>query len=354
MEHLLYFTAAFAATCAAVGIFRKWAARRQILDIPNERSSHKKPVPRGGGLPLVAVCLSIYTIYTVYTTENFQPGYLAGALLIALISWLDDLFSVSYGWRFSAHAAAALLAVGGVGYFEKISLPLVSEPQNLGAAAGILLTCGSIVWLTNAYNFMDGIDGIAGIQAASAGVGWLFVGHIGRSDANELYGGVLAFSAIGFLIYNWQPAKVFMGDVGSAFLGYTFAVLPLLWLRENAAGGGGAEQQAIFCGAVLVWLFLVDTIITLTRRIFKGEKIWRAHRTHIYQQLTTNGWSHQSVAALYGVVSFANALLLAGALWSGKKVFYVLLYVFLIAEAVGLTIAANLSAKRKTPRFKIR
>jgi len=352
VRHFFYFFAAFAATFAAVGIFRRWATGRKILDVPNDRSSHRKPTPRGGGLPIVLVSLSIYAVYTLYAAKDFQAGYFFGALIIAFVSWLDDLYSVSFKWRFLLHAAAALTAVGGVGYFEEISLPFFFGHFDLGAAAGILLTAGWIVWLTNAYNFMDGIDGIAAIQSVAAGFGWFLLGRQMQAETVEFFGGALAFSSLGFLIHNWQPAKIFMGDVGSAFLGYSFAVMPLLLLamsarQENASSGGGNSGRALFFGVVLVWLFLFDTIITLARRLVKGEKIWEAHRTHLYQQLATGGCSHRAIAAFYGAAACLNAILLALATVSATAArpsangIYGILCFFLAFEAIALTVFAK-------------
>lgn len=156
-----------------------------------------------------------------------------------------------------------------------------------------------VVWLTNAYNFMDGIDGIAGLQAVVAGVGWLAAGIVLQQETIWFYGGILAFSGFGFLIQNWQPAKIFMGDVGSAFLGYTFAVLPVLAVGRSEKTFG----QLFITAAALLWLFIFDTVFTFCRRALDAEKVWKPHRTHIYQRLVARGFSHRRVAAVYAALT---------------------------------------------------
>ena len=158
-------------------------------------------------------------------------SYISGAILIAIISWLDDLYSIPVGVRFLFHSLAALLVIFGNDPSGNIYIPVLGIIE-IGKF-GYLLWYLWIVWLINAYNFMDGIDGIAGLQAVSAGIGWAFVGYLQGSIEIEIYGAVIAASCAGFLIFNWQPAKIFMGDVGSAFLGYTFAVFPIFFQEQG-------------------------------------------------------------------------------------------------------------------------
>ena len=290
----------FAATYLGVRRYRFWSLRKNLLDIPNERSSHTAPTPRGGGLIIVIASLTAYVVCSKITGRNFSGSYLAGAFLIALISWLDDLLTISFVWRFLIHSAAAILVVSTLGYFTEIELPFLGT-FNL-KIYGAILTFIWIVWLTNAYNFMDGIDGLAGMQAVTAGIGWIIVGKIAGFQTAALLGGILAFSSLAFLIENWSPAKIFMGDVGSAFLGFSFAVLPLL-ARNEGAGGAFTASRLPLIAAALIWLFLFDTILTFLRRLLKREKVWQAHREHIYQKLVVFGYTHRFVSILYGAVS---------------------------------------------------
>ena len=297
MFETIIFTLVFIISYSGVWILRRWSLKRGLIDIPNERSSHTKPTPSGGGLVIVLVCLIFYTLYTRLVSDNFSWGYLAGAFLIAFVSWLDDIFEISFIWRFLIHSAAALLIIFSTGFFKDVYLPFFHQTEF--GKFGAVLTFLWIVWLTNAYNFMDGIDGIAGMQAITAGIGWLIIGKILGFSVVAFYGGVIAFSSLGFLIHNWQPAKIFMGDVGSAFLGYTFAVLPLL--AKNKITDNFPLLLIISVG--LVFLFVLDTTLTFFRRVLKKEKFWEAHRSHIYQQLVINGFSHRSVTLFYSFIS---------------------------------------------------
>ena len=293
--NLLSFGAVFFLTYFGVELFRRWSLKRELLDIPNQRSSHSRPTPRGGGSIIFAVSLSCLIIYSLMTGNNIYWSYIIGSTLIAGISWIDDLKTISPFLRILVHIAAAGLIIWSFGGLTQIFVPFYGT-INLGIW-GDLVAFIWIVWLVNAYNFMDGIDGIAGSQAFVAGLGWCFLGFIEGMNLVGFYGGVLAFSAAGFLILNWQPAKIFMGDVGSAFFGYTFAVLPLIVFRDTQS----AElQPKIFWFAILfVWFFFFDALFTLVRRILNGEKIWQAHRRHIYQNLVEEGLSHSFVSLLY-------------------------------------------------------
>lgn len=297
---LFIFTGVFFLSYTGVKLFRRWSLRRKLFDVPNARSSHTTPTARGGGLIIVLICLLVYAFYTSFVTGNFQKGYFCGAILIALISWLDDLYSISFVWRFVVHTFSAALIIVTLGYFQKFNIPFYSE-IDIGRA-GAVITFLWIVWLTNAYNFMDGIDGIAGMQAVTAGIGWLLIGKMLGFQSTGFYGGIIAFSSLGFLIQNWQPAKIFMGDVGSAFLGYSFAVLPLLAINEigqTSENGGFMFLIAL----LLIWLFVFDTVFTFIRRILDGERVWEAHRRHIYQRFVIAGFSHQIVTGVYGLIS---------------------------------------------------
>jgi UDP-N-acetylmuramyl pentapeptide phosphotransferase/UDP-N-acetylglucosamine-1-phosphate transferase len=336
MKELAAYISALILTFVGVEIFRRWSLRRNILDIPNERSSHKTPTPRGGGLIMVVVCMVFYGVYAAFAGGNFSYGYFFGAVLIAAVSWYDDLKSLPWAFRFLIHSTAALLAIYSEGFWRQIYFPVAGE-MYLGWF-GAALTFFWIVWLTNAYNFMDGIDGIAGMQALTAGAGWLIGGSIFGLETAGFYGGVIACSAFGFLLHNWQPAKIFMGDVGSAFLGYTFAVMPLLASKEADSGG---NLLPVF-GVVCVWLFVFDTLYTFFRRLLKGEKVWMAHRSHIYQRLVIGGLSHSRVTLVYGILS---AFILAALIfWVGsvEQAEY-----FLLALTLGVCPVLIFTSKKK-------
>ncbi len=327
---------------AGVEIFRRWSLRRKIFDIPNQRSSHTTPTPRGGGLPIVVISLTIYTIFTILVTADFEWSYLIAVLFIVLISWLDDVYSISFVWRFLIHSLAALLVIVVLGYFREIQLPYFGQIDF--GVFGPVLTFVWIVWLTNAYNFMDGIDGLAGIQAVSAGIGWMIAGDYLGFESRSFYGGVLAFSCLGFLIQNWHPARIFMGDVGSAFLGFNFAVLPFL----GKSGGESNYSLLPTIAFIFVWFFIFDTVLTFVGRVLRKEKFWQAHREHIYQRLVIRGFSHEFVTALYGIFSFILIYFLIRGLRDNDYFNFILPIVILI-ESVALLLLLFFKGQGEQP-----
>ena len=297
MTSTLAFAACLIASYFGDAAGRAFAQKREFLDIPNERSSHVEPTPRGGGIAIVVVSLVFYSLIALLTEQPFSWGYFAGAVLVAVVSLLDDIYTLSAPWRLMAHSAAAILFLTDRGSVHFFYLPGLDLSLDLNVA-GAVVTFIWIVGLINAYNFMDGIDGIAGVQAVAAAAGWMAVGWATNSSAAFYLGGALLFSSIGFLIHNWQPAKIFMGDVGSAFLGFSFAAMPLL-----ANTGNPTDDLLPAAATFFVWLFVFDTNVTLIWRAFRREKVWRAHREHIYQRLVQSGMSHAAVSSLYGLAA---------------------------------------------------
>ena len=280
--------------------------RIAIIDIPNERSSHSRPTPRGGGVGLVAMTIfGLVCSQLIWQLTSWQGllFYLGGAALIAVVSWFDDVRSLSAKIRFLAHFIAAGIVIAKWGYWENFSLPMLGT-LHLGPL-GLLLTLLWVVGLTNAYNFMDGIDGIAGGQALVAGIGWAIIGWMIGDKFMFAIGGLLAASTLGFLFYNWSPAKIFMGDVGSTFLGFSFAAVPLMASTSASITRGFIP----LVGLLLIWPFVVDTGFTLLRRLSKGENLFQAHRTHIYQRLAIAGYSHQIVSLLYIGLAIIGSIL---------------------------------------------
>lgn len=292
MTMIIAFAASFIGSYFGTEAFRRWSAGRGVLDVPNERSSHDTPTPRGGGLIIAAVCLTSYVALCLADGLRFSWGYFAGALLVAGISWLDDLRSVAFALRFAVHVLAAILLILDLG-----PLNWVTDSSPFWAYVGYVITVLWVVWLINAYNFMDGIDGIAGLQAVVAGAAWAILSAVNNSGPVSIYGGVVACASLGFLVHNWQPAKIFMGDVGSAFLGFTFASLPLL----SASDAQNNSTTVSIAGIVFVFYFVFDTVVTFTRRLLRGERVWQAHRTHLYQRMVISGMRHSSVTLIYGI-----------------------------------------------------
>ena len=290
----------FALSCLGVAVLRRWAERREILDMPNERSSHTRPTPHVGGLAIVIITLSGWLAYN-WTSPDYWPilPYVIGAFVIATISWWDDLVPLPTIVRISVHGIAAGFAILSFGYWHTASVPILKE---LGLGwIGLPATFLWIVGLTNAYNFMDGVDGIAGLEAVVVGFGWFLLGWYGRQPHLSAIGMLIAGASLGFLVYNWPPASVFMGDVGSAFLGYTFAVLPLM-----AAHVPYADARLAFVGALLLLPFVFDSGFTFFRRAIRRENVFAAHRSHLYQRLVITGRSHRFVSLLYGGMSMVS------------------------------------------------
>jgi Fuc2NAc and GlcNAc transferase len=335
---LVFFIGAFAASAAGVGFFRQWSHRRKLFDVPNERSSHSTPTPRGGGLVIALVCLSFYVVIGVVTGLPFSWGYFCGALLVATVSWIDDLYSLPFWSRLLVHILAASILLWDVGFWSDISIPATSVQILLGTVVGSLVTIGWIAWLVNAYNFMDGIDGIAALQATLAGIGWAVLACFLKLESTYLLSGIVAASSAGFLLHNWQPARIFMGDVGSAFLGFTLAAIPLVARAEAQSDIPILPAVAV----LFVWFFVFDTIFTLVRRLIGRKKVWQAHREHIYQKLIIEGWRHAPVAVIYNSsAAVLIVLVLLSVRFSGIYPLLTLLSV------TGLTAAAAYVGLRK-------
>jgi UDP-N-acetylmuramyl pentapeptide phosphotransferase/UDP-N-acetylglucosamine-1-phosphate transferase len=268
--------------------------------MPNERSLHSEPVPYGGGLLIAIICIVAYLPISYFVLNTFSWGYFTGALLITLISYIDDVYRLGTPVRLAVHSVAAILVIVDLGTWHGITMLGGLQMGNWA----YVLTFIWIVWMVNAYNFMDGIDGLAGLQSVIAGVGWLSLGYLLDMPALYLFAGAIAASSLGFLIHNWPPAQIFMGDVGSAFLGFTFAVLPLL-ARHMA---DKAWDLLPIAAVLFVWFFLFDSATTRLRLLLRGANVVAAHREHLFQRLVTSGLSHRQVTIVYGIL----AVLLSG------------------------------------------
>jgi Fuc2NAc and GlcNAc transferase len=260
---------------AATWLIAKNASRLGLIDVPNDRSSHERITPRGGGLGIVAGVAAGILLLTAFGTGPNQQldTLLLGAAAIAALGAIDDFHPLRAGYRLLAHllvATAVVIALGGVG-----RLPL---PWPLDVSVGWLAMPFAVLWLvtvTNFYNFMDGIDGLAAGQAVASCIG---IAVAAWSIGAVQFALVLAASAIGFLVLNRPPARIFLGDAGSTSLGFAIAGLPLL-------APAGQRPMALFAVAVGLSLFLLDSVETLLRLARAGHRIGTAHRSHSYQLL---------------------------------------------------------------------
>lgn len=300
-------TACILLTFSGLSLFKRLLGHR-ILDMPNQRSSHNVPVPRGGGFVIAFVCLVAGSIIAAYPRSGINlydwSFFYTGAGMVAITGLIDDFRGLSSTTRFIIQSMTAILAIASLGSFSTLFLPSVG-PINLGWT-GVILAFFWIVGLTNAYNFMDGIDGIAGAQGVVAATGWVILGYMSDNSFVALVGLLLATSCFGFLLHNWNPATVFMGDVGSCFLGYSFAVLPVVAAAQ-------IDSRMALTGLLFVWPFVFDSSFTFIRRLINRENVFAAHRSHLYQRLVICGMSHSEISLLYALLAAMGVIL--GLMW---------------------------------------
>ena len=285
---------AFAVSCLLTFYLARPDAKLRIVDHPNERSLHEHPTPRTGG---VAVLFGIVIggLWFGSTLGSDREIWWTGgaAVVLALISFLDDKLDIPAILRLLVHiaTAAALISAGLV--IERLTLPTVvlDWPGWLGA----LVTGVYVVWMINLYNFMDGMDGFAGGMTA---IGFASLGILGWVQDVTLFAGlcwIIAASSLGFLVWNFPPARIFMGDAGSSTLGLLVAACSI-WADEHAVA-------PLWVSVLIFSPFIVDASVTLVRRALRGEAVWKAHRSHYYQRLAVAGWGHRrTVLWEYGLM----------------------------------------------------
>jgi len=277
---------------------RKKLIQRALFDHPNKRSSHTVPTPRGGGWALLIVLIPslILTAYKLDELAHYT-GIILGLVLLALISWLDDHKGVSAFKRLSLHILAACLG----------SLTFASDQMLFSGALPFWLDRSLMIvgwaWFINLYNFMDGIDGITGAETIALATGTCLVMTVaGINDPFvQILVSLLTGVCLGFLVLNWHPAKIFLGDVGSVPLGFLtgFALLSL------------ATKGHVISALILPLYYLADSGITLVKRAWRGEKIWQPHRQHFYQRAAQSLCRHDKVV---GWICGANLVLLAASI----------------------------------------
>ncbi|CAN5297217.1 glycosyltransferase family 4 protein [soil metagenome] len=314
---------AFAASTLLCGLVLAALRRWTVLDNPNARSSHAVPVPRGGGLGFVPVILLGWWLLSFGGAATVPPAVLIGAVAIAVVSFGDDLRGVPMGVRLAVQAAAvaAVLATVPVGPIVSDALPPLVDRL----IAGILW-----LWFVNLFNFMDGIDGLAASEAAiiATGISGLALLYPELAlPAREAV--VLSAAALAFLLFNWPPARMFMGDVGSVVLGFLLG-----WLLIETAAAGAAPAAML-----LPLYFSADATSTLLLRARRRENIAEAHRSHAYQRAVDRGQSHALTTLT--VAGLGVALILLAALSATQPV---------PALAAGVLLTGGLIAWQRRPR----
>lgn len=281
-------------TAILTGLFRKYALKHDLLDIPNSRSSHYRPTPKGGGLAIFAVFTGLSIIILPWLDIAIPVFWsaLGGGIIMAGIGHLDDRYDLSVWWRLLVHIASCFIFIVIIGGF-----PAVQTGQWFFDTGwtGYIIGPLFMAWMINLYNFMDGIDGIAGTELVTVCLGAiiLLVWHGMLSEA--LWLAVLGGCGLGFLVWNLPPAKIFLGDAGSGFIGFLVAVF-VVWTGSETGIG-------IFSWLILLGVFLVDSTWTLIRRIIRRRIFYRAHKTHAYQNAAKILGAHLPVTAGIGVVN---------------------------------------------------
>jgi len=267
-------------------VLRRYALAKSLMDIPNERSSHVVPTPRGGGVAIVvSFVLALPALYGFGLLEfNLFYGLLGSGLLVALIGFADDHGHIAARWRLLGHFVAAVWALCWMGGMAPVSM--FGMGIQLGWVGSVLAAI-YLVWMLNLYNFMDGIDGIASVQAIFVCLAGCVISLMAGNQSVLFVSLFLSSAVAGFLLWNFPPARIFMGDAGSGFLGMVLGVLSLYVAWSNSA--------LMWGWLILLSVFTVDSTVTLLRRLVRGEKIYQAHRSHAYQYASRHFASHKVV-----------------------------------------------------------
>lgn len=277
---------AFIASLLLTGLFRRYAIEKQILDVPNHRSSHLVPTPRGGGIVFVSIFIvAITVLYVVHIVDLKLLGLLVcPGMLIAALGFIDDKKSISASTRLLIHFGISILVIFCLGGMPPISV------VNGVILSGLLVNIFAVfylVWLTNLYNFMDGIDGIAAMEAIFVCIGGALLYCLTGFPDQAYLLLILAFSVGGFLYWNFPPARLFMGDAGSGFLGVVFGVLSVY--------AGNVKSEFFWSWLILLGVFIVDATLTLLIRAIDGYSLSEAHCNHAYQHASRYLNSHRII-----------------------------------------------------------
>ncbi len=335
MKYLSLFGVVLLFSYLLTGGLRKFALKRNIIDIPNVRSSHVIPTPRGGGLAIVITFCAAILFFALEGTLDWKvvKAILVGGGLIAFIGFLDDCFSISPLIRLLVQIISSLIALY---YLDLLSFTYWGVGNEKMAIVIIPLLLFTLIWSTNLYNFMDGIDGIASVEAITISCSAGVIIWLNNGDHGFVFLLLSLTSAtIGFLIWNWPPAKIFLGDSGSGFLGFIFCVLAIVTSLQN----GINMWSWLILGAV----FLADATVTLLRRLFRGEKIYEAHRSHVYQALSSKFNSHKRVVLRIMAVNILWLLPLA----LGAEIYPQWTFFFLLVSYLPLLIISFRFVPRK-------
>lgn len=294
---------------ALTAVLRRYAMSRSVLDVPNDRSSHTSPTPRGGGVSIVVTfLLSLLGMWLAGLIDNrFFAAATGAGLLIAVIGFMDDHGHIAARWRLLGHFGAALWVLGWIGGLAPVEV--FGLRFDLGWV-GHFFALFYLVWMLNLYNFMDGIDGLASVEAISV-CGSVCVLYWASGQPGLVWAPfLLSMAVLGFLLWNFPPAKIFMGDAGSGFLGVILGVLSLQAMSIN--------PDFLWVWLILLGVFIVDATFTLLRRLLRGDKVYEAHRSHAYQYASRRYGRHLPVTAAVALINVLWLLPIAFCVVAGR------------------------------------
>lgn len=301
--------AVFAVSFFITGAIRRYALARQLMDIPNARSSHSVPTPRGGGVGFVVAFL-LALPFLVWMGAIEARGALAigiPGLLVAVLGFIDDHGHVAARWRLLGHFAASVIGLWLLNGLPPVEI--AGRVLDLGWVGNVLAVF-YLVWMLNLFNFMDGIDGLAASESVFVLVGLSLTQYLLGAHDGEIVPAVGAVSVIAFLLWNFPPARIFMGDAGSGFLGLTIALVSILTAQQ--------DSKILWAVLILSGFFVVDATLTLLSRLLQGKALYTAHSTHAYQHSARLLKGHLIVVACVMTVNVLFLLPLALAVVLGE------------------------------------
>ena len=326
----IQFISVFLASLVLTYLYRQYAIHKAILDLPNLRSSHLIPTPRGGGL---AIAITLYSGFVLLFVNGHINHALFMALLcgipISIIGFIDDLKGLRPIVRSLVQFGCAILALyflGGLNYLD-LGFVVIRWTWLL-----TILAVFGIIWSINLFNFLDGTDGYIGTEIVFVGSSFCLL----TMDLSPL---IMAISVLGFLIWNWPKAKIFMGDVGSTLLGFIVAIMVIYYQNER--------QVSIIVSLILTSVFWFDATVTLFRRLINKEKLNEAHRKHAYQRIVQAGYSHQKTVLWALAINFAGF----GLAWLAMK-FEGWNWLFLLIDLTMLLFVLRFIDKKKAFEYQ--
>ena len=313
MNDLLLFSVIFFTSLFLTELIRRYSLKKNLLDRPNERSSHSISTPRGGGLAIVVCFLAVVGFSDLLSTD-IVFAFIGAGSLVAVIGFWDDQGHIAARWRLLSHFIAAIWVLywlGSVPEFQVLDFQV-----NLGWF-GFIIAAFVLVWLLNLFNFMDGIDGIAASETIFVACAGAYFSWFNGLENLTYISLVLALSTMGFLILNWPLAKIFMGDVGSGFLGLMLGIIAYANIIKGVS---------VWVWVVLLAVFLVDSGVTLLRRIMNGDKWYEAHCSHAYQHAARK-WGHKRVTIATIIINLCWLLPIAYMVYLNESIALLLLVI---------------------------